>query len=344
MRHRPRRRRLRPTVSLEAAPDATDPLCADVVVHLPATLGTAPLRETDAQGTGAWGDPQSTVILRCGVATPGPTTDACISYDDVDWVEDDSRSPTSATRPTAARPPSRSSSTRRRPATPRSPTSAASSRSSRRPPSASARRISGRAASGELTGSDPGGTDPAPTDRARPGATARRAPRSRITCRPVRHQRSHGSSCGQCTVSEVMPRLIRSGRVDGRVSGRMLMPIPRCGSSTMRCSGRGARTGRCRRAGASPRGARRRALEPGVPAEREVGSEQRRVPERERDRHEVRAEVGDSRDAAERAGSVEEARRPRDGRDVGRAASTSPSRSIQSAGGTQSASRRAMTS
>ncbi|PPF60114.1 DUF3515 domain-containing protein [Clavibacter michiganensis] len=82
-----------PTVSLEAAPDATDPLCADVVVHLPATLGTAPLRETDAQGTGAWGAPQSTVILRCGVATPGPTTDACISYDDVDWVEDDSRAP-----------------------------------------------------------------------------------------------------------------------------------------------------------------------------------------------------------------------------------------------------------
>lgn len=45
-----------PTVSLEAAPGATDPLCADVVVHL-------------------------------------PTTDACISYDDVDWVEDDSRAP-----------------------------------------------------------------------------------------------------------------------------------------------------------------------------------------------------------------------------------------------------------
>ncbi|WP_445443831.1 DUF3515 family protein [Clavibacter sp. km1a] len=82
-----------PTVSLEAAPGATDPLCADVVVHLPAELGTAPLRETDAQGTAAWGDPQSTVILRCGVATPGPTTDACISYDDVDWVEDDSRAP-----------------------------------------------------------------------------------------------------------------------------------------------------------------------------------------------------------------------------------------------------------
>jgi hypothetical protein len=82
-----------PAVSLEAAPGATDPLCADVVVHLPDELGTAPLRETDAQGTGAWGDPQSSVILRCGVATPGPTTDACISYDDVDWVEDDSRAP-----------------------------------------------------------------------------------------------------------------------------------------------------------------------------------------------------------------------------------------------------------
>ena len=38
-----------------------------------------------ARRTAAWGDP-SQVILRCGVNVPGPTTDRCVSVNDVDWV------------------------------------------------------------------------------------------------------------------------------------------------------------------------------------------------------------------------------------------------------------------
>lgn len=32
----------------------------------------------------AWGDPA--IIARCGVNTPGPTTDECFTVDGVDWV------------------------------------------------------------------------------------------------------------------------------------------------------------------------------------------------------------------------------------------------------------------
>ncbi|BDZ46293.1 hypothetical protein GCM10025866_22020 [Naasia aerilata] len=59
---------------------------------MPATVAGAARRDTDAQATAAWGSPAS-VILHCGVPVPGPTTDRCISIDDVDWVEDGSRSP-----------------------------------------------------------------------------------------------------------------------------------------------------------------------------------------------------------------------------------------------------------
>lgn len=81
-----------PTVNIPAAADAEATQCADVVVRLPEKVADQPRRETDAQGTGAWGDP-SAVILRCGVATPGPTTQECVSVNDVDWIVDDSEAP-----------------------------------------------------------------------------------------------------------------------------------------------------------------------------------------------------------------------------------------------------------
>jgi hypothetical protein len=81
-----------PTVSLEPAPAATDPDCAAIVVRLPDTVAGAQRRDTDAQGTAAWGTPAS-VLLHCGVPVPGPTTDRCISIDNVDWVEDASKDP-----------------------------------------------------------------------------------------------------------------------------------------------------------------------------------------------------------------------------------------------------------
>lgn len=81
------------TVSLEAAPDATDPACADVIVRLPDTVAGEAKRTTDAQATGAWGDPAS-VLLHCGVPPYGPTTLPCGNVNGVDWIVDDSNAPT----------------------------------------------------------------------------------------------------------------------------------------------------------------------------------------------------------------------------------------------------------
>ena len=81
------------TVTLEAAPDANNPSCADITVRLPESLGDGlTLRRTDAQATGAWGDPTA-VILRCGVAVPEPTTATCIRADGIDWIIDESDAP-----------------------------------------------------------------------------------------------------------------------------------------------------------------------------------------------------------------------------------------------------------
>ena len=64
------------TVSLEPAPDANDPACAEVTVRLPDDLAGQSRRWTDAQATGAWGEPAA-VLLTCGVEPPGPTTLPC---------------------------------------------------------------------------------------------------------------------------------------------------------------------------------------------------------------------------------------------------------------------------
>jgi len=45
-----------------------------------------------SRATAAWGSPAS-VLLHCGVPVPGPTTERCISIDEVDWVEDASDEP-----------------------------------------------------------------------------------------------------------------------------------------------------------------------------------------------------------------------------------------------------------
>jgi hypothetical protein len=84
-------------VPVETAPLASDTACADVVVRLPDALAKDTeaeqrQRETNAQGTGAWGEPAS-VILRCGAEAPGPTTDRCVSVNGVDWVIDESDAP-----------------------------------------------------------------------------------------------------------------------------------------------------------------------------------------------------------------------------------------------------------
>ena len=74
-----------PAVDVTAAADAANPACAPMMVALPDKIGDAALRKTNSQATAAWGDP-SQVILRCGVNVPGPTTDRCVSVNDIDWV------------------------------------------------------------------------------------------------------------------------------------------------------------------------------------------------------------------------------------------------------------------
>ncbi|MFT4156617.1 MAG: DUF3515 family protein [Microbacterium sp.] len=72
------------TVHLEPATDANDPHCADVSVLLPDAVGDLERVWTDAQATGAWGDP--TVVLRCGVDVPAPSALVCQSIGGVDWL------------------------------------------------------------------------------------------------------------------------------------------------------------------------------------------------------------------------------------------------------------------
>lgn len=79
-----------PTIALTPGADAGNPDCAAVTVRLPDTVAGLASRVTDAQATGAWGDPAA-VLLRCGVADPGPTTLPCVTALGIDWVVDDSK-------------------------------------------------------------------------------------------------------------------------------------------------------------------------------------------------------------------------------------------------------------
>ena len=81
------------TVALEPAADANNPLCAEVTVRLPDAVAGQDRRWTDAQATGAYGDPTS-VFVACGVTVPGPTADLqCITLEGIDWLVDESQAP-----------------------------------------------------------------------------------------------------------------------------------------------------------------------------------------------------------------------------------------------------------
>ncbi|WP_243075064.1 DUF3515 family protein [Microbacterium sp. SS28] len=79
-------------VALTPAELANDPACADVVVRLPDTVDGQERRWTDAQATGAWGDP-AVILLTCGLEPPGPSTLRCITVGGVDWLVDESEPP-----------------------------------------------------------------------------------------------------------------------------------------------------------------------------------------------------------------------------------------------------------
>nr|WP_276548204.1 DUF3515 family protein [Brachybacterium muris] len=79
------------TVTVPAGPAASDPLCAEIVLGAPHEMLGLERSETSSQGTVAWGSGEDTVVLRCGVEPPGPTTDACTRLEDpsgvqVDWI------------------------------------------------------------------------------------------------------------------------------------------------------------------------------------------------------------------------------------------------------------------
>ncbi|ANP27829.1 hypothetical protein DAD186_12790 [Dermabacter vaginalis] len=76
----------------------THPRCAEIIVALPEVLLGLSRSETTAQSTAAWGSGEDTIVLRCGVAPPPPTTDLCTtiasrSGTEIDWIvkEDDKR-------------------------------------------------------------------------------------------------------------------------------------------------------------------------------------------------------------------------------------------------------------
>ncbi len=75
---------------MEAAKGANDPACAQVVSRLPKTISGQERRWTDAQATGAWGDPAA-ILLICGLEAPGPSTLPCRPFDGVDWLVDESQ-------------------------------------------------------------------------------------------------------------------------------------------------------------------------------------------------------------------------------------------------------------
>ena len=81
-----------PTVAMQPAVHSTDPKCANVIVRLPTSVAGYPARSTDAQATGAYGDP-TVALLTCGVKPLKATADLCYTVRGIDWVEDKSREP-----------------------------------------------------------------------------------------------------------------------------------------------------------------------------------------------------------------------------------------------------------
>ncbi|MFC7374761.1 DUF3515 family protein [Brachybacterium sp. GCM10030267] len=79
------------TVQVPPGPAATDPVCADIIVGAPPQVLGMDRTETSSQGTAAWGSGEDTVVMRCGVTPPGPTTDICTTLEDgsgvqIDWI------------------------------------------------------------------------------------------------------------------------------------------------------------------------------------------------------------------------------------------------------------------
>jgi hypothetical protein len=72
---------------LAAAPEGSSPACAELLERAPATVLDRQRGEQQAVGVATWGDPP--VVLQCGVDLPeAPSSDPCITVNDVDWLLD----------------------------------------------------------------------------------------------------------------------------------------------------------------------------------------------------------------------------------------------------------------
>ena len=74
-----------PAVSVPAPPSAADPACSAIMLSLPQEIDGQAKRVTTSQSTAAWGEPAS-IVLECGAAETGPSSDPCTTLDGVDWV------------------------------------------------------------------------------------------------------------------------------------------------------------------------------------------------------------------------------------------------------------------
>lgn len=75
---------------MRPAPHANDPACGVVLQLAPEALIGLERRTTTSQSSRAWGT-ADTVVLRCGVEPPGPSTERCVRVTDaagtaVDWI------------------------------------------------------------------------------------------------------------------------------------------------------------------------------------------------------------------------------------------------------------------
>ncbi|MEV0183756.1 DUF3515 domain-containing protein [Streptomyces sp. NPDC050625] len=73
-----------PAHGVEKPPHADAPACARIAKGYPTTLDGHGIADTGTPGIAVWGD--KTVVLRCGLEPPAPTTDLCVTVNSVDWV------------------------------------------------------------------------------------------------------------------------------------------------------------------------------------------------------------------------------------------------------------------
>ena len=77
-------------VAAKPAAQASSSECAAVAKSWPKTVAGLDSYPNSADSTTvhAWGkNADDALIARCGVTSPGPTSDACFSANDVDWVQ-----------------------------------------------------------------------------------------------------------------------------------------------------------------------------------------------------------------------------------------------------------------